>query len=86
MSFKQWKPGKADEIWKLMICARDAARTDELIDALIGILTDAGSDTQAGLARLRGMSGADIVDGLLAYKAKSYESVKRAYSKTEHAA
>jgi len=86
MRFKQWKPGKADAIWKLMICARDANRADELIDALVGILTDAGLDTESGLARLRGMSGADIVDGIVAYKATSYESVKRAYPMTEHLA
>jgi len=75
---KQWKPGKADDVWKVMICARDAAQTDELLSSLTYILTDAGSDTQRGLDAIRQMTGAQIIDGLLAYKNVSYQSVAAA--------
>ena len=77
MNAKNWKAGSAVEVRKVMVCARDASRADDLLGNLIYILTDAGSNSEAGLAWLRGMSGAEIVDGLLAYRKSAYDSVAR---------
>lgn len=34
---KNWKPGTADEVWKVIICARDASRASDLIDTMLYI-------------------------------------------------
>lgn len=82
---KEWKPGKADEVWKVMICARDASSADQLIASLVYLLTDAGTDEDRGIDLIRSMSGDQIIDAILAYKQKSYQSVKNAM-KSERAA
>ena len=69
MKAKNWKPGVADEIWKIMICARDAERADDVIGGITYIL----GVTQE---ELRQMTGAQILDGLLAYKRSAYDSVE----------
>lgn len=73
---KNWKPGKADEVWKVMVCARDAERADDLISGLVYILTDCGSDEEKGMAQIARMSGQEIIDTLKTYKKASYDSVK----------
>lgn len=75
---KTWKPGVADEPWKVLICARDAERADECLSFLVYVLTNAGSDTESGLAEIREKSAADIIDGLKAFKKSAYDSVAKA--------
>lgn len=75
---KLWKAGIADEAWKVIICARDAYDTEQLISALIYVLTSAGSNANLGLAEIRKMSGDDIVSALLAHVETSRKSVERA--------
>lgn len=77
---KKWVPGAADEAWKIMVCARDAARTDEAIQFIMGILTTAGNDHELGLSQLREMTGKQIVDGLVAYQKSAHDSVKNGLS------
>jgi hypothetical protein len=80
---RQWKAGTADEVWKVIICARDAYHADEVLSSLIYILTDAGDDTERGNVLLKEMSGAQIVDGLLTYINGCRESVKNGIKKNE---
>lgn len=75
-SAKKWKPGKADAVWKVMVCARDAEKADDLISSLVYILTNCGSDEERGLRQISEMSGEEIVEALQAYRKKSYDSVK----------
>jgi hypothetical protein len=82
---KVWKAGTADEVWKVIVCARDAHRADDLLSALQYILTDAGSDSQKALEKIRAMTGKQIVDGLLAYQKSSYDSVAKAIRKSKEA-
>jgi hypothetical protein len=78
---KHWKPGHADEVWKVLISARDANQADELLGRLVGILTYAGSDIDKGLDEIRTMSGRAIIEAIVAYRDSSYDSVKSALSK-----
>ena len=75
---KVWNAGVADEAWKVIICARDACDTEDLILTLCMILTHAGGDTAKGLRDIRAMSGDDIMDALLAYVQKSHQAVENA--------
>jgi hypothetical protein len=77
MKPKTWTPGAADEVWKQIVCARDYQRANDVVDWLIYILTDAGSDTKLGLASIREMSGDQIVNAIQAWRASNYESVRR---------
>lgn len=58
-----------------MVCARDAAHSEDTIGTLVYILTDTPGDIEVGMETLRGMTGKDIVDGLLAYRDSAYKSV-----------
>lgn len=75
---KRWIPGCADDAWKVLVCAKDAHWAGETLSQLVYIMTDAGADKDAGLSRLRGMSGAEIVDGLIAYQKSCEDSVRNA--------
>jgi hypothetical protein len=81
-SLKNWNPGKADEVWKVMICARDAQRVDDIITCLCYILTDAGSNKERGIDLIARMNGKQIIDGLIAYKDSAYKSVRSALTET----
>ena len=83
---RQWKPGTSDEAWKVIICARDAYDTEQLLSSLTYILTDAGSDTERGLATIRNMTGDQIVTALLAHVECSRMSVEMAIGKAKVAA
>lgn len=79
---KTWKAGHADEIWKLMICARDYQYVEETFNSLVYILLNAEhhpGNCEHNLNMLRAMSGNDIVEGLLAYGETCYQSVKNGY-------
>jgi hypothetical protein len=78
---KKWNAGVADETWKVIVCARDLSRVDDLLSALSYYLTDAGDDTQRGLSIVREMSGSTIIDALEAHKRTSLMSVQSALSK-----
>lgn len=75
---KKWAAGIADEPWKIMLCARDAAMASETIGRLIYILTDAASDRDKGVEILRGLTGKEIIDGLIAYQGSAAKSVQSA--------
>ncbi len=64
---KVWKAGTADEVWKVIVCARDAYETERLLWSLVYILTDAGNNLELGLAKVSAMSGDDIVSALRAH-------------------
>lgn len=73
---KHWKPAPANEDWKVAICQRDAARDTAILRDMVYVLTDAGSDQEAGENALRGMTGAQIVAGLKAHRQKCIDSVE----------
>lgn len=81
MTPKLWKPGVADETWKVLICARDFMRADDIMGHLVYVLTTAGADTEAGLEQISKMTGKQIVDGLKAYALSSSDSIKRGMGK-----
>jgi hypothetical protein len=77
---KKWTPGVADEAWKIMVCAKDAAHADDVISFLVYILTNAGNDQVAGLAELRSKSGDEIVAALIQYQAVAHQTVRNGLS------
>lgn len=81
MNNKQWNPGKADEVWKILICANDVNRTEDVIQFLLYVLTDAGNDLVKGVEQIKQMSGKDIIQGLNAYKESAYKSVEEGLKK-----
>lgn len=78
MDFNKWKAGTADEVWKVIISARDACRAEEVLDTLNYILIDGGGKDYLSLKE---MSGKDIVDGILEYRGKSYKAVENGIKK-----
>lgn len=74
---KLWKPGTADEAWKVAVCALAMRDSQRALEHLIYVLTDAGNDRERGLAMLREMSGAEIVDGMLAHIDSAAESIAK---------
>ena len=75
---KRWQAGVADEAWKVMVCANDAATASRTLSALGYILTNAGDDIEAVKRALAAMSGAQIVAQLVAYQASAEQSVRTA--------
>lgn len=65
----------ADEAWKVLACARSYQNIDDTISRLVYNLTEAGSNTNLGLSELRQMTGAQIVDGLLARQREDLHSI-----------
>lgn len=80
---KVWKPGCADEVWKVLVCAQEVRLASETISGLCYILTAAGSDEAAALAKIKGMSGAQIVDALKAFRETARKSVETALSRKQ---
>ena len=64
-----------------MVCARDANQADDLLDALVAILTDDVNDKARGLATIAEMSGKQIIEGVLQYSNSCYKSVEAAIKK-----
>ena len=79
---KNWKSGCADEVWKIIICARDIKTADDLIQDLIYILTSSGSDIKAGYLEIKEMSGKQILDGINSYKESRIKAVQNALEKS----
>lgn len=73
---KLWKAGTADEPWKIIVCAHDIYRVEDIINGLTYILTDAGGDREKGMSILKEMSGKDIIEGLLAHRESTRKSVE----------
>ena len=67
---KRWHTGKADEAWKVMICARDAQMAIDAMNMLYLVL---GHATEA---ELRKMSGDQIVSQMKAFIDSQQESVR----------
>lgn len=80
---KKWKAGIADETWKVIICARDLQRVDDLLSGLSYFLTTAGGNTEKGIAQVRGFTGAEIIDALEAHKRTSALTVASALAKPD---
>jgi hypothetical protein len=78
---KQFKPGLADEAWKVMICARDEEKAQNTLHFLCSVLTDCGSDYAKGRLEISAMSGADIIEAVECYAAVARKSVALAISK-----
>lgn len=74
---KQWQAGVADEAWKVIICAREAEDVEQALSFLGYVLTSARNWEEAA-AVLRQMTGAEIVDGVLAYRERAKQSVENA--------
>lgn len=75
----KWKAGTADEPWKVMVSARDAAYAEEMIGGLAYILDNPGfCDLEAQANVIRRFSGDQIADALLDYHAKAFQGVKNA--------
>ena len=73
---KKWQAGRADTVTKVIICARDMHLDENCLAHMIYVLTDAGNDRELGLRLIRNLSGAQIVDGLLAHIASCRQSVE----------
>ena len=80
---KKWHPGKADEAWKVMICARDAQQATDALRLMHTVLTEVPGNPDAANDALRQMTGKQIVDGLLAFIASNHESVNMAIRQPE---
>jgi hypothetical protein len=81
----KWKVGKADEVWKLMICARDAENAKELITHLAYILDNpgGGATLEDCADVIRRFSGEQIAESLLDYRNSAMLSVLAASVKDE---
>lgn len=75
VEIKIWNAGKADEAWKVMICARDAMRAEDIALGLHSILLGGSKEFPAALDDLSRMSGKQIADGLRAYHQCAINSV-----------
>lgn len=80
---KQWKAGTADEVWKVMVCARDAYYAEQTIGHLVYVLTGAGNDIKKGVELIKQMTGEQIINALYAYEKSSYDSVAKAIRKSK---
>ena len=80
-----WKAGKADEAWKVLICGRDYHKYTEIVDGLSIILFEfseikginADERRDSMFEKLSTMSGAEIVDHLKKYENVLLTSIKR---------
>lgn len=62
---KKWKDGMADEAWKVMICARDANRAEDIASHLAYILTDLGhASFEQQIEAISAFSGEQIATAL----------------------
>lgn len=78
-----WKSGKADEAWKVIVCARDARRAEDLLQGVAYILDNPGNTNLSGYADvLRRFTGDQIADALLAYHRKCFVAVLNALPDT----
>lgn len=76
---KKWEEGKADEPWKVVVCAQAAYKAEETLNSLASILVDeVGCSIDAKAAAIAEFSGAEIVDALLRYRDSAIGSVKSA--------
>jgi hypothetical protein len=78
MEPKTWKAGRADEAWKVLICARDHEKTENTLSYLVYILTDAGNDKKRGLDAIREMTGSQIINALEAHQETCTASIAAA--------
>jgi hypothetical protein len=72
----KWASSKADAAWKVMICARDAMRAEDLIKGVSYILDNQGSvalDEYADV--IRRFSGDQIADALMECRNTRMQSV-----------
>ena len=73
---RKWSAGVADEVWKVVICARDVQRAEDLLSGLAYILDNPGAAGVDGYADvIRRFSGAQIADALIAYREAALQSV-----------
>lgn len=75
---KKWKPGCADEPWKVLILGRDLHLIDSAWSHLRYILTDCGNDVERGDNAISEMSGEEIVRAVGEYKAHIEKCIARA--------
>jgi flagellin-specific chaperone FliS len=72
----KWASSKADAAWKVMICARDAMRAEDIIQGLSYILDNPGGVALEQHADvIRRFSGDQIADALLEYRNTRMQSV-----------
>jgi hypothetical protein len=72
----KWALSKADDAWKVMICARDAMLAEDIIQGLSYILDNPGGVALEGHADvIRRFSGDQIADALMEYRNTRMSSV-----------
>jgi hypothetical protein len=72
----KWGSSNADAAWKVMICARDAMRAQDLIQGVSYILDNPGGVALEEHADvIRRFSGDQIADALLEYRNTRMQSV-----------
>lgn len=72
----KWNYSKADDAWKVMICARDAMRDEDLIQGVAYILDNPGGVSLEEHAEVvRRFSGDQIADTLMEYRNTRMQSV-----------
>lgn len=75
----KWKSSVAREVWKVIICTREAERVTEVLQSIAYIVGGPGHRTEQECSDLLSpLSGAEIVQALLAYQECNAESVARA--------
>ncbi len=78
MEYPKRKHGNADEVWKVLICATQVARADDLINGLAFILGETGINTEQSIKVIQRYSGEEIAEALLQYKEQAVMSVEAA--------
>lgn len=70
-----WKAGITDEVWKVLICARDISAAKDAL-SLIAYICGEGNDA-AQIVTLRSMTGEQIVDAVQAFILSNTVSIER---------
>ena len=72
---KTYKAGVADEVWKVLIAARDHTRASDLLREVSHIVAGPTTSTDEAATALRGFTGDQIVGALLAYRENAFQMI-----------
>lgn len=72
---RKWGPAPVNATWKVMVNANDVQCVDQSLLTMAYILTDTAIDYEKAIAKLKALSGKQIIEGLLAYRSRAYDNV-----------
>lgn len=78
----KWKAGIADQVWKVLICARDTQKAKDLLQGLAYVLAGSGLRSEEECAKIiAGYSGEEIAAAIFDYHNSNLLSVERGLNK-----